>query len=352
MSARPSGFRAARALRHAGLGLLALVVLLAAGAPLVSSNDPATQYRDLVLAPPMPLRFVDDEGRWRGPFFYPLRLADRLERGYVEDRSRPIPLRLFHAGHLLAPVQPDEGPWLPLGADRLGRDVWSRLLFGARRSLGVAFAACAGALLLGVAAGLVAGYAKGAVDTLLMRLAEAVLVLPVLYVVLAARATLPLTLDPVTTFLLVTTVLALLGWPVVARGVRAIVAREAALDYAVAARALGAGPGRIVARHLAPAAAGFVRVQALQLLPAAILAETTLSYAGLGFGPTAPSWGTLLSEASDIRAIADRPWLLSAAAAIVLVVLAVNLATLAGTGSAPADLPLVGRDPQTGRADR
>jgi peptide/nickel transport system permease protein len=128
-------------------------------------------------------------------------------------------------------------------------------------------------------------------------------------------------------FLLVTSVLAALGWPAVARGVRAIVATEATREYVMAARAAGAGPLRLVWRHLVPATFGFLRAQALLLVPAAILAETTLSFVGLGFEADRPSWGTLLHEASDLRVIADAPWLLSAAGAVVLVVLGINLVT-------------------------
>ena len=146
-----------------------------------------------------------------------------------------------------------------------------------------------------------------------------------------ARAALPDTLPASTVFALTTTVLTLLGWPMVARGVRAIVAREAVAEFAVAARAMGASPLRIVWRHLAPATLGFLRTQALQLVPAAILAETTLSYAGLGFSQNAPSWGTLLHDAADIAVVVDAPWLLAAAGAVVAVVLAINLATLDAT---------------------
>jgi peptide/nickel transport system permease protein len=323
--------------RLVGIVLLAAITLVTLAAPVLAPNDPATQFRALVHAPPMPVRFVDTEGRWRGPFFYPLRSVDRLSSTFVEERETPVPLRFWQEGRLLAPAADSAHRWLPLGGDRLGRDVAARLLTGARRSLGVAIAASTGALALGLLAGLVAGYAGGFVDDLLMRLAELVLVLPVLYVVLAARTALPDTLDAFTIALLVTTVLAALGWPVIARGVRAIVAREAALEYAMAARALGASRTRLVVRHLAPATLGFLRTQALQLLPAAILAETTLSFAGLGFPPGEPSWGTLLIEASDIRTFADSPWLLSAALAVVLVVLSVNLVTLGPTS--PSSTP-------------
>jgi peptide/nickel transport system permease protein len=318
-----------RAATRAGLLVLAVVAVGAIAAPVIATNDPSTQFRDHVLAPPMRPHIVDAEGRWHlRPFVYPLRVVDRLERRFAEDRSRPVPLGFFIRGRLVGPLDADAGPWLPLGADRLGRDGWARLIVGARRSLGVALVASLGALALGLAIGIVAGYAGGLVDLAAMRGAEFVLVLPMLYVVLAARAALPSVIAPSLVFALMTGVLALLGWPLVARGVRAIVAREALQEFAVAARAMGASPARVVWHHLAPATLGFVRTQGLQLLPTAILAETTLSFAGLGFAPDAPSWGTLLHDASDLSTLSDAPWLLAAAGAVITVVFAINLASL------------------------
>jgi peptide/nickel transport system permease protein len=127
--------------------------------------------------------------------------------------------------------------------------------------------------------------------------------------------------------MLVTMALAALGWPGVARGVRAIVVAESSRAYVMAARAAGASPLRIALTHVLPATFAFLRAQTLQIIPAAILAETTLSFVGLGFEPDRPSWGTLLQEASDVRLIAQAPWLLSAAGAIVVVVLGINLLT-------------------------
>lgn len=181
-----------------------------------------------------------------------------------------------------------------------------------------------------VLVGGVAGYAGGIVDETLMRFADLVLVLPTIYAVLALRAVLPPVLSVGTVFWLLVGLLTLAGWPYVARGVRAIVAVERGREYTLAAIAVGAGPIRILAIHLVPATRGFLTAQATLLLPAFILAEATLSYVGLGFAPPAASWGAMLSEASNISAIADFPWLLSPAAAIIAVVLAVNLASGAG----------------------
>jgi peptide/nickel transport system permease protein len=120
-------------------------------------------------------------------------------------------------------------------------------------------------------------------------------------------------------------VLALVGWPWPARGVRAVVAAERGREYAEAARALGAGRTRLLLHHLLPAARGFLVVQATLLVPSFVLAEATLSFVGLGFGEPIPSWGTMLRDAAQGRAVVDAPWLLAPAIGIVCAALAVNL---------------------------
>jgi peptide/nickel transport system permease protein len=181
------------------------------------------------------------------------------------------------------------------------------------------------AVALGTLVGGVAGYAGGWMDDLLSRATDLLLVLPAIYVILAIRAAMPLVLPATTVFVLLTCVFALLGLPIVARGVRAIVASEREREYALSARAIGATPARLVLRHLLPAARGYMATQATLLLPAFILAEGTLSYVGLGFPDTTVTWGTLLQEASQAAVLGDAPWTLAPAAAIFLVVLGVNL---------------------------
>src|SRR5450759_5087868 len=223
----------------------------------------------------------------------------------------------------------DQEPWFLLGSDALGRDVLSRVLVGARLSLGVALLSTVLALLIGALVGAAAGYAGGWVDATLMRVADLVMVLPGIYVVLALRGVLPLVLTTTQVFTALVGVLALVGWPSVARGVRGIILVEGRSEYAEAARALGAGSWRVIARHLLPATRGFLAVQATVLVPAFIMAEATLSFVGLGFAPPTPSWGAMLRDAAAVRIAADAPWLLAPAAAIVLTVLVVHWVTAA-----------------------
>jgi peptide/nickel transport system permease protein len=190
---------------------------------------------------------------------------------------------------------------------------------------------------LGALLGGIAGYAGGWIDTLLSRGSEFLLVLPTMYVVLVLRAMLPLTLDGRTVFLLLTVLFGALGWPIVARGTRAIVRSERERDYVQSARAMGMSPARILVRHLLPATVSYLGVQMTLLVPAFIVAEATLSYIGFGFPPDIATWGTMLQDASNVVLLADAPWLLAPAAAIFIAVLAVNLLVQA-TGRPPVQL--------------
>ena len=209
---------------------------------MLATNDPSTQFRDYVLAPPMVPRLIDADGRWHvRPFVYPLRVVDRLERRFAEVTRGPCRWRL-RPGRLIAPLDANAGPWLPLGADRSARDGWSRLIVGARRSLGVALLASLGALALGLAIGVVAGYAGRLDRSAAMRTAE--LVLGAARPLCRARGPrLAAVNDPAIDGLHADDRRAgAARVAMVARGVRAIVAREALQEFAVAARAIGASP--------------------------------------------------------------------------------------------------------------
>ena len=314
-----------------GRALLALIALVALLAPWLAPNPADRSFPGSLYAPPTRVHLFPS------PFIFQQRLVNRLERRFENDMTRPVPLRWFTGGRLVSVPDDAGGPMLLLGADAFGRDIFSRLLYGARASLALAAIATCAALLVGALVGGVAGYAGGVADDLLSRFTEFILVLPAIYVALALRAAMPLVLPASTVFVLLAAIFALLGWPIVARGVRAIVASESRREYVVAGQALGAGPWRVLSRHVMPAAGGYLAAQATLLLPAFILAEATLSYVGLGFPDTVPTWGTMLQDAANVSLIGNAPWMLAPAAAIFLVALAVNLA-VQGTGRAPVQL--------------
>ena len=309
---------------QAGICLLMLVGLAAIGAPWLAPNSPDRSFPDRLYAPP-------------GGYAYAQRLVSRLERRFEDDRSQPVSLQWFTDGRLVTVPEAGGGPLLLLGADAFGRDTFSRLLYGARASLALALVATAVALLLGALVGGAAGFAGGWVDEALSRFTDFVLVLPAIYVALALRAVMPLVLPPATVFALLTLIFALVGWPIVARGMRTIIASEREREYVAAGLAIGATRWRLLSRHLLPAASGYLAVQATLLLPAFILAEATLSYVGLGFPDSVPTWGTMLQDAANMSLVAEAPWMLAPAAAIFLVVLGVNL-VVQGTGRPPVQL--------------
>jgi len=305
-----------------GAAMLALLAVLALGAPLFAPDSPSLQHPDLAYAPPMRVRIVH-EGQLQRPFVYPVHVVDRLERRFEADTSTPAPIRFFSGGRLVT----SDAAWFLLGADPLGRDVLSRILYGGRLSLSVAAFAILFTLFSGALIGAVAGYAGGRVDRLLMALSDFIVILPTAYVLLTLRAAMPLHLTTPAVFWAMVGVMAAVSWPLPARGVRAIVAAERRKGYAEAAYAAGAGPLRILLRHLLPAAAGHLATQAFLLFPAFILAEATLSFLGLGFAEPAASWGVMLQDSARVATIVEAPWLMTPAIAVVFAVFATHLVT-------------------------
>ena len=313
-----------------GIGLLALL------APMLAPNDPNTQFLNKAYAPPMRIHVMDANG-FRAPFVYPQVLEDRIARRY-RDVETPTALRWFSDGRVMT-LDAEAGPLLLLGGDALGRDLFARLAYGARLSFALAALAVAGAIVLGALIGGLAGSAGGRVESGLMLITDFFLVLPGAYLVLVLRGTLPLVLSTAEVFFLMSVLFAIAAWPHAARGVRAIVATERQREYAMAARAAGAGPFRVMG-HLLPAARGFLIVEVLLLIPALLVAEATVSYLGLGFPVPTASLGTMLQDAAKVSLMREAPWLLAPAGMLFAVVLAVQLVVWT---EAPATELLVGR---------
>lgn len=302
------------------LAALAAVYLPALGAGFLAPYDPAEQRRDLPFAPPVRVHLVDAGGAWHWPPFVYRQVpeADAFDR-YREDRSRRYPLRLWVEGRLFGVDEPAR--LALLGTDRFGRDQLSRILYGARISLFAGLLAGLLAVGIGLGVGAVAGFFGGWTDELLMRGSELFLALPWLYLLIAARAFLPLDLAPAPAFLLIVGVVGLVGWAGPARLVRGVAASARERDFVRAARGFGASDLYLLRRHVLPQTTGVVLTQLALLVPSYTLAEVSLSFLGLGVPEPVPSWGNLLASLLHVRVVSSYPWLLAPALALFLVIL-------------------------------
>ena len=321
-----------RPARTIGALLAAAIATGAVAAPVLTMHPPDRYFKGYENAPPM-LPHLLDEGRPSRPFIRPVTLVNPLERRYAELPDA-MPIQFLRGGTVFS-IDESRGPWFPLGTDPLGRDVFARLLYGARLSLAVSLLAAAGALLLGTLIGAPAGFLGGRAESVLMTLADFVLVLPAIYVVLVLRASLPAVLSVAQIFWILVLVLAAAGWPLAARGVRGIIAAERHREYAEAAYAAGASPLRILLHHLLPATAPFLLVTGTLMVPAFLLTEGTMTLVGMGFPVGTASWGGMLRDAWQGGALTDAPWLLAPAAMIVLTVLSLQLLTASDRGDLP-----------------
>jgi peptide/nickel transport system permease protein len=326
-----------------GAGVVTFFCVIAVIADLLAPYDYSSLSRMEPFAPPTAIRFRDAEGRWHArPFIYARRLVDPVTQRYEEIIDRPYPLELFSRGysydflglfptdvHLFG-VRAEAGVEVPrvylLGADKFGRDRISRLLMATRYSLMIGPVGALLASALGVLIGATAGYMGGWTDAVLMRAADVMLALPILVLILAVRATFPPGLSPADAIKLLLIMLVLLGWAEMARLARGLTRELRQREYVIAAVSLGCSPARIIIRHILPGAAMSLAAHALILLPILLLAETALSFLGVGLQEPEASWGSLLSSVESNlfkrgHALAE----LSPAVAITLFVLGARL---------------------------
>ncbi len=302
-------------LRRATAPLLFLVVLNAAVvlAGFLAPYDAESQNREFPFAPPVRLHFLDSEGRFHfRPYIYGL--TRRVPDSYEEDKSVSYPLQFFPA-QSPADSAPrhvfgvNGGPLFLLGTDDLGRDQFSRLLYGGRISLFSGLLATVISLGLGLWLGAFAGFYGRWIDEVVMRCAELFLALPWLYCLLAIRAFLPLHVTASQTFFLVVMVIGLRGWARPARLIRGVVLSEKERDYVLAARGFGASEVYLLVRHVLPRTYGVLATQAALLVPQYVLAEVTLSFLGLGVGEPVPTWGNMLASLQRYHVLATYWWM-------------------------------------------
>jgi peptide/nickel transport system permease protein len=224
--------------------------------------------------------------------------------------------------HLACPG--DGGTLFLLGTDRLGRDLLSRILYGAQISLTVGLIGVAVSFVLGVVIGGIAGYYGGWIDTVIQRMIEVIQSFPQIPLWMALAAILPVTWSPLLVYFGITIILALIHWTHLARAVRSKLLSLREEDFCTAAMLMGASPARIIGRHLLPSFMSHLIASATLAIPGMILGETALSFLGLGLRPPITSWGVLLNEAQNINVVALYPWLMLPVVPVILVVLAFN----------------------------
>jgi peptide/nickel transport system permease protein len=332
----------------AGLIILIVLYLVAIFAGFIAPYDYEDEVRDLQWSPPTAIHFSDAAGfSWR-PFVYPttmdfdenfrlVRKTDTTRRCYlrffVHGGTYKL-LGLFNTNIRLFGVDPivatdSANPYYSriylLGSDLSGRDIFSRICYGARVSMSIGLVGAAFVLVIGLAIGGASGYFGGLTDDLLQRLCEMIMLLPSFYMLLMLRFVFPSNMDSVQVYFAVILILSLLGWASFARVIRGMVLSIRKEDYIQSARAIGLSPARIIGRHVIPNTMGYVIVATTLRIPAYILGESALSILGLGIMEPTPSWGNMLQKAMDITELNQHPWVLWPGFFIFIAVIAFNL---------------------------
>ncbi len=327
--------------RHRVAVVAAVVLALLYGSALITEflapYEVSSRNSSHIFAPPQSVHLFHD-GKFVGPFVYGFDMKlnlEKMKREFTPDLEKVQPLRFFCRGdeyglwglfeadlHLVCPAQ--DGTFFLMGTDRLGRDMFSRIIYGTRISLTVGLLGIAVSFLIGITLGGISGYYGGWIDNVIQRVIEMVRSFPELPLWMALSAALPVTWSPILIYFGITIILGLLDWPGLARAVRSKFLALREEDFATAAVLMGASPARVIGRHLLPSFTSHLIASLTLSIPSMILGETALSFLGLGLRPPITSWGVLLNEAQNINVVALYPWLMLPVLPVLAVVLAFN----------------------------
>lgn len=328
-------------LAMAGLVLVILLYLIAIFAEMIATRDPGQVNAAYTYAPPQRLHLfrVEDGDTVFGlhVFGYKSEInTETMARTFTIDESQVVPIGFWVKGfeynlfgfipmdrHLIGPKDPTQ-PFFILGADRLGQDLFSRLIIGTRISMSIGLIGVVLSLVFGIVIGGISGYFSGAADTAIQRLIEFLQSIPAIPLWLGLAAAVPAAWSPLRTYFAITIILSVLGWTGLARVVRGRFLSLREEEFVTAARLDGTGQMRIILRHMLPSFTSHIIASITLAIPAMILAETALSFLGLGLRSPINSWGVLLQEAQNIRSVSTAPWLLLPGVMVVIAVVSLN----------------------------
>lgn len=321
----------------AGTFILVFMYLVALMSDFIAPYNPGRVHSEYTYMSPRRIR-VFHEGSLTRPFVYGVRSArdpDTLERVFEADESVRYPLRFFartdveyeFLGLFQSNVKlfsAGDGPMFILGTDRMGRDLFSRILYGARISLTIGLVGVFISFVLGVIIGGLSGFYGGVIDEIFQRIIEFLISIPQLPLWMALSAAIPMGWPVVRMYFAITVVLSIIGWTGLARVVRGKILSLREEEFALAAKAAGAKDTWVIFRHLVPNFTSYILVSITLAIPQMILGETALSFIGLGLQPPAVSWGVLLQGAQQVQVVANYPWLLLPGVAVIVTVLCFN----------------------------
>jgi peptide/nickel transport system permease protein len=325
--------------KHWALSFLVFLYGIVLLAPVFSPYAPDAVESNLSLLPPTPVYWMDEAGKLTWPYVLTYRRTideATYQVRYVPIENKPTPLRLFVKGdsyklfgllkidiHLVGVQSP--ATISVLGRDANGRDIFSRLLSAGKVSLFIGFFSLLVSLPMGLGIGALSGYMGGRADALLMRFTEVLMSIPSIFLLVSLAALLPANLSSSLRFILVSMIMASIGWTGLARVIRGMVLNIKQELYVDAARCMGASLPRLLFRHILPQTASYVVVALTLGVPGYILAESGLSFLGLGIQQPDASWGNMLKEAQQFSNLIERPWMLAPALLIFLAVWAYNV---------------------------
>jgi len=317
--------------------VLAIFYVLAMFCEFFSPYGIHKRHTKYVECPPQKIHFFDEKGFNLRPFVYGIKKKidpKTWRKIYSENKIKKYPIYFFVHGdkykfwdlfpadiHLFGVK---EGTIFLFGTDKLGRDLFSRNLHAARISLSIGLIGVTLSFILGAILGGLSGYYGGSADTIIQRIIEYLISIPTIPLWMALSAAVPQHWSPIKVYFSITIILSIVGWCGLARVVRGKFLELREEDFVMAAKIAGATDGRVITRHLLPSFLSYLIISLTLAIPAMILGETALSFLGLGIRPPAVSWGTLLQDAQNVRALALHPWLLIPGLFVIVTVLVFN----------------------------